>query len=132
MTKNPALPSESTFKKLTREVVKEELAPFRKEFNNNLNDFRKEFNSKLDNFKNEFNNKLTDFKFDILKEFEKISDRQSDKIQKLTNQILTSEDKIMGELKTAREEREILSVQHHRIIDHEERLEKLEKVFPQL
>lgn len=49
----------------------------------------------------------------------------------LRSDIAQMKDEIVGELETARQEQTMLSGQHSRVIDHEERLEKLEKIHPQ-
>lgn len=50
----------------------------------------------------------------------------------LRNDIAVMKDQIMGELQTARQEQKILSAQHQRVIDHEERLGELEKFTPRV
>lgn len=49
----------------------------------------------------------------------------------LRSDIAKMKDEIMGELETARQEQTILSGQHGRILDHDQRLDKLEKIYPQ-
>lgn len=46
------------------------------------------------------------------------------------NEIINVTDKIMGELQAIREEQEILSSQHGRILDLEDKVENLEKIHP--
>ena len=46
------------------------------------------------------------------------------------NEIINITDKIMGELQAIREEQEILSSQHGRILDLEDNFENLQKIHP--
>lgn len=62
--------------------------------------------------KNELREILGEFKKDIIDEMVKIKDE------------------LMGEIKVIREEQEILSSQHGRILDLEENVEKLQAIHP--
>ena len=65
-----------------------------------------------------------DWKEDIKKD-------TNEKFEKVLNEITNIKDEIMGELKTVREEQELLSSQHGRILDLEDEIEILKKIHQQ-
>lgn len=59
-------------------------------------------------------------------EVENIAKSIKDRLEDIMNML----DEVMGELKTVREEQTILASQHGRVLDLEEKTEKLEKIHP--
>ncbi len=67
----------------------------------------------------------------IDKKNERLLEAIDQKNYNLRSDIAKMKDEIVGELKTVRQEQALLSTQHQRVLNHEERLEKLEKIHPQ-
>lgn len=63
--------------------------------------------------------------------FDQILTEVDKKLYMMRSDNAKMQDQIVGELKTMREEMAMLNAQHQRIIDHEGRLENLEKIHPQ-
>lgn len=95
----------NVFTTIVRTVVKEELAPV-----------EERLNKKMDRRFDEFKEELVDSFTGIARE--------------LRNDVAAMRDEIMGELKTVREEQIILSSQHSRVVDLEDKVENLEKIHP--
>lgn len=53
-----------------------------------------------------------------------------DEMAALKDEMITMKDEIVGELKNVREEQTILSSQHRRILELEDKTEKLAKIHP--
>ena len=95
------VPSEPVFKKMIREVVREELKP--------------EFEV---------------FKIDILSAVEKIGERNLAEVAKMRDEVITSNDSVAGEIKTMREEQELLNARSAKINEIEDQVENLRKIHP--
>jgi glycosyltransferase involved in cell wall biosynthesis len=95
-----------------REVVKEELVPFRKE----LDEFKQEVRS-------EFHASEQRVTVNILSAVKEMFDD-------FRHEMNTNFDAVMGRLNKYDEEHEILREQHRRVLDHEERIEKLKAQHP--
>lgn len=66
----------------------------------------------------------------VREELDKAIGRVIDEFRKMTDEFTKMKDEVMGEMKTVREEQTILSSQHGRILDLEDKVEKLEKIHP--
>lgn len=109
MKKVSSNPNGNIFTTIVRTVVKEELIPVKEE----LVQVEKRLNRRMDL-------KFEEFKEEIIGMF-----------REFRNDIATMKNEIMGELKTVREEQIILSSQHSRVVDLEDKVENLEKIHPQ-
>jgi hypothetical protein len=99
-------PTNNVFKTMVHTVVREELAPVEQRLNRRM-----------------------DLKFEELKE--DVVDSVKNIMGQFRNDIATIKDEIITELKAVREEQTILSSQHSRVVDLEEKMEKLERIHPQ-
>ena len=106
MTKTP---SEPVFKKIIREVVREEFKPIE---------------DRLDS-------KFEVFKIDLLNAVEKIGERNLAEVAKMRDETVTSNDKVAGEIETMRREQTLLNARSAKINDIEDEVEKLQKIHPQ-
>jgi vacuolar-type H+-ATPase subunit E/Vma4 len=103
MTKTP---SEPVFKKIVRDVVREEIKPVEANLEN----------------------KFLAFKTEILTAFENKAEEILAGVAKMRDEIITSNDQIAGEIKTMREENAISSDKVRVVNELDERVEKLEKI----
>lgn len=74
--------------------------------------------------KDEINTALASFESRLLEAFDK-------KLYEMRSDNAKMKDQIVGELQTIRDEMSALNAQHQRVLDHEGRLENLEKIHPQ-
>lgn len=112
MKKISSSQNENVFKSMVRSVVKEELIPVKEEL------IQVE--------------KRLDYKWNMrFAQFEDRFDELEDKFNKLRNDVMTGIDQITGMFKKHDDEHQILSSQHQRLIDMEDKVESLEKIHPQ-
>ena len=117
MANKTSVQDENFFRKIIRTVVNEELT------------------TPLERFQNAILRTIDGKNAAILGLIEKKNNALLEAIDKknydLRSDLAKMKDEIVGELQTVRQEQTILSGQHSRVIDNEERLEKLEEIHPQ-
>lgn len=113
MKKTSSSQNENVFKSMVRSVVKEELIPVKEELI--------QVETRL--------NRRMDLKFQEFKE--EIDEKLDNTYRKFRDEIMTTLDQIMGMFKKHDDEHQILSSQHQRLIDMEDKVESLEKIHPQ-
>lgn len=99
-------PTETVFKNIVREVVREEI--------------KRELVPTRDGIRAE----IISFKEEILREVREM-------MKKFRSDFATMKDEIIGELVKSREETTILKGDHQRVLDLEDKMEDLEKIHPQ-
>lgn len=94
-------PGEPVFKKIIREIVREEIKP-----------------------------ELEIHKIEILSAFEKFGEKILVGVAQMRDEIITSNDKVAGEIRTMREEQTLLNARSAKINDIEDEVEKLRNIHP--
>ncbi len=98
------MPDETVIKKIVREVVKEELKPF--------------------------DLKFVSFKNEIIAAVRETNEKLFERVEKIRDETITSNDKVAGEIKTMREEQEMLNGRTAKINDVDNRVDRLEQIHP--
>lgn len=107
-------------KTIVREVIREEIKTLEHKFNDGLGNMEGRFDSKLTDMEGRFDSKLTDME-------ERIDEKIDNSFRKYKDEVLTGLDKVMGELKSLREESSAHQLHHGRI---NERVDVLESIHP--